>query len=145
MEIDMADEEVVITLRAHHLLCMQGFQGYGYNKDFVDNMYFINSMIDSTPDLLIEIVAVCDDICDKCPNLNENKCSRNPDADKTVRGMDKIVLEKLGLEPGAKLKVEDIIDLVSEHFKQLIDIKDICGDCEWQKECLYYLAKKHNM
>jgi hypothetical protein len=23
-----------IVIRAHHLLCMQGFQGYGYTPDF---------------------------------------------------------------------------------------------------------------
>ena len=30
-----------IRIRAHHLLCMQGFQGYGYNKTFTENMTHI--------------------------------------------------------------------------------------------------------
>ena len=29
---------MLITLRGHHLLCIQGYQGYGYSEKFTDNM-----------------------------------------------------------------------------------------------------------
>ena len=32
-----------LVLRGHHLLCLKGFQGYGYDDDFVENMKLVNS------------------------------------------------------------------------------------------------------
>ena len=32
-----------LTLRGHHLLCLKGFQGYGYDENFVKNMIEVNS------------------------------------------------------------------------------------------------------
>ena len=33
-----------IKLRGHHLLCLQGFQGYAYDDSFVKNMTYINNL-----------------------------------------------------------------------------------------------------
>ncbi len=38
----------IINIRAHHLLCLQGFQGYGYSQDFVRNMAEIIKKIGKT-------------------------------------------------------------------------------------------------
>ena len=31
-------DKKILSIRAHHFLCMQGFQGYGYSEDFIRNM-----------------------------------------------------------------------------------------------------------
>jgi hypothetical protein len=34
----MPNENEVIKLRVHHLLCLQGYQGYGYDECFKKNL-----------------------------------------------------------------------------------------------------------
>ena len=137
----MDKEENVIAIRAHHLLCLQGFQGYGYDKKFVDNLYFILNQIDNNPELELELVAECDDICGKCPNMKEVQCRREPGADERIKKIDRLVLLKLRVEEGARVKVDEIIEMVNDKFKSYSDIDLICGDCEWKKECLFLLSK----
>ena len=50
-----------LVLRGHHLLCLQGFQGYGYDEDFVKNMTEIN-FSRKQKDTLISITNENDDI-----------------------------------------------------------------------------------
>ena len=141
----MTDEPSTIILRAHHLLCMQGFQGYGYDKKFVDNVYFILSQIDDNSELELELVADCDDICMKCPNMKENLCKREPGADEKIKRMDRLVLLKLRVDEGTRVKVDDILEKVNKKFKSHSDIELICSDCEWKKECLFLLSKTFDM
>jgi len=124
---------------------MQGFQGYGYDKSFVNNLYLILSRIDEESDLELELVAVCDDICVKCPNMKEGQCSREPGSDEKMKEIDRFVLEKLGIEPGSRVRVDEIIESVNDRFKNHSDIEPICGDCEWKKECLFLLSKAYGM
>jgi hypothetical protein len=143
--ITMADDANVLRIRAHHLLCMQGFQGYGYDKNFVNNLYLIMNQIDNNPDLELELVAEIDEICSKCPNNKDEECLREPGAEEKIKKLDGLVLKKLGLEAGARVKVDEIIDMINEQFKSYSDIEPVCGDCEWKKECLFLLSKTFNM
>ena len=58
-----------LTLRGHHLLCLQGFQGYGYDDKFVKNMSYINNLRKSE-NTTVSITNKADDICRCCPNLS---------------------------------------------------------------------------
>ena len=62
-----------IKLRGHHLLCLQGFQGYGYNDSFVKNMTYINNLRKSE-NTTITITNKADYICRCCPNLKNDLC-----------------------------------------------------------------------
>ena len=73
-----------IRLRAHHLLCLQGFQGYGYNKEFIQNLYEILQRFDTEPKLEIQVITECDDICMKCPYNKDNVCSKEPDSEEKI-------------------------------------------------------------
>ncbi len=124
-----------IKIRAHHLLCMQGFQGYGYSQDFVANMAQVVKDINSSPDLKIEIIAECDVICSHCPYNKEGLCKKNPDSAIELKNIDMQILKKLGLRNGAKVKAKDIFSLIKTKLKDS-DIEYICGDCEWKEKCL---------
>ena len=65
-----------IRIRAHHLLCMQGFQGYGYSKDFERHMGMIITFLNSNPSTAIQIITSVDEICSKCPYCVEGKCAK---------------------------------------------------------------------
>lgn len=93
-----------IYLRAHHLLCLQGYQGYGYDEKFKKNMdkvfYQLNinnnknnyNTTDNNEDNrdnkdngnkdndkciknIIILTDYPDDLCNYCPNLIDDKCA----------------------------------------------------------------------
>ena len=82
-----------LTLRGHHLLCLKGFQGYGYDEEFTKNMTEINSKR-KLPDTTISLIASADDICSCCPNLKNNLCENKSQNERIVK-MDEEVLKKL--------------------------------------------------
>ena len=82
-----------LVLRGHHLLCLKGFQGFGYNEDFVENMTKVNSLrkLDSTT---VTLTNHADDLCTHCPNLKDNLCKDNAH-NEIIRKMDDEVLKKI--------------------------------------------------
>ncbi|HEX3014471.1 MAG TPA: DUF1284 domain-containing protein [Methanobacterium sp.] len=66
-----------MKIRAHHLLCMQGFQGYGYSEDFSKNMAEIIEILQNFPKHKIEIIAGTDVICAFCPYNINGSCQEN--------------------------------------------------------------------
>lgn len=132
-----------IKLRAHHLLCLQGFQGYGYNQEYIQNLKAIFHRFDTEPDLTIVVITECDDVCAKCPFNKDGVCSKEPDSAWKVKDMDLRVLKKIRLKEGQKGTADELIDLVNEKLKDINDVQPICGDCEWKKDCLWYISKVH--
>jgi hypothetical protein len=127
-----------IKLRGHHLLCLQGFQGYGYSEDFVLNMADINEKRKSK-DCKITLSNNADDICSCCPNLNDNYCE-NKKQNEIIVKMDDEVLSKLDVK-----KEHDAIELFEEaslKFNTLKSVENICNDCKWAEECLFYKKLK---
>ncbi|MCD1294223.1 DUF1284 domain-containing protein [Methanocella sp. CWC-04] len=120
-----------IPLRAHHLLCMLGFQGVGYTAEFIKNFYKVKRMIDQNPDMEIEVVDSCDVICLACPNAQGEDCFKGGlKLDSTVKEMDRRVMNKLGIKPGDRFKAKDLYTLIKEKIRPE-DFKDICRGCEW--------------
>ena len=62
-----------LILRGHHLLCLKGFQGYGYDEKFTKNLTNVN-LKRKSPDTIIQLTNTPDDICKDCPNLKNNVC-----------------------------------------------------------------------
>jgi hypothetical protein len=129
-----------MKIRAHHLLCMQGFQGYGYNEDFSENMSKVIKNLKSSPEQKIKIVTECDVICLYCPHNKKEKC-KNILSNWIIKRMDRKVLKKLGLEVGTNISAFSIFSLVNERFKTYSDIQDICGDCKWNEKCLWFISR----
>jgi hypothetical protein len=133
-----------VQLRAHHLLCIQGFQGYGYSRDFTDNMARVTRCIKTNPDLPVEIVGSCDVICGACPHNREDMCVREEGSQQKVSNMDRQVLEKLGLREGETIRAGDISRLTGTKL-QNSDIEEICGGCDWKKTCLFFASRCGNL
>ena len=118
-----------IEIRGHHLLCIQGFQGYGYNKNFIMNMKEVVNKLKSAPELRIKMTDKCDDICAPCPHKVKDECSKE-----IVKSMDLQVLKDLGIKVGEKVKIKDIVAKIKSNSQKF---RMVCKSCEWQKVCLF--------
>ena len=123
-----------IKLRGHHLLCLQGFQGYGYSEDFVSNMTKINKLRKSN-NTIITLTNEHDDICASCPNLTNNICENEKQND-LIKKMDEEVLSKLDINK--EYNALDLFNEVSLIFNTEKSIENICVECKWKEKCLFY-------
>lgn len=115
----------MIFLRPHHILCIQQFKGYGYNEEFIKNMFNILHKIKKEQ---VFIKTNFDDICKKCPNLLNNVCI----LDSEIMLLDNRVLSILNLDLNKPLDLNKI-------FITKEDFINICSPCSWYKKgfCKY--------
>jgi uncharacterized protein len=127
----MAETPKRLRVRAHHLLCMHGFQGLGYSEKFVQNMGEICRQVQAEPALEIEVVDTPDDICVPCPFIGGGCCSREgTEAGQTTKELDRRVLEKLAISPGRVFSRDEILALVLAKISP-DDLEVLCEGCEW--------------
>ena len=128
-----------MKIRAHHLLCMKGFQGYGYNEDFIKNMTKIVETLQNFPKDKIEIIAGSDVICACCPYDIDGICQESQGSNEKIRSIDVKVLKKLEIPAGSILEVEEIFNIINKKLKTHLDVEEICRDCKWNEKCLWFL------
>lgn len=126
----------IIRIRAHHLLCLQGFQGYGYNPDFIQGMNEILRILKSDPSPIIEIVTNADSICSICPNLVEEECV---DYHK-IRTMDLNIIKTTSLDENQILTFKTALEIIDKDLNSE-SIKTICAGCVWMDKCLFFINK----
>ncbi|MBE6500063.1 MAG: DUF1284 domain-containing protein [Methanobrevibacter thaueri] len=129
-----------LTLRGHHLLCLKGFQGYGYDEDFTKNMTCINIKrkdIETT----VNIVDYGDDICKYCPNLVNGICE-NEKQNERIISMDREVLNKL--DSGKEYNSVELFNKIDDIFNSKESVSKICFNCLWHDECLFYQKLSNN-
>ncbi|WP_405266942.1 DUF1284 domain-containing protein [Methanobrevibacter sp.] len=129
-----------LFLRGHHLLCLKGFQGYGYDESFTKNMTEINN-IRKQSQTTIALTNSPDDICKCCPNLMDNLC-KNQLHDKMIVQMDDEVLKKLDMsKEHDSIELFEKIDLI---FNTEESVSKICFNCLWHDKCLFYQKLQNN-
>jgi hypothetical protein len=126
----------IIKIRAHHLLCFQGFQGYGYNKDFIMKMEEILRILKSDPSPNIEIVTNADAVCSICPNLVEKECVDHL----KIKKMDLNVIKSISLEENQILTFKTALQIIDDELSSEA-IKTICTGCVWMDKCLFFINK----
>lgn len=126
-----SDSSPPIRLRAHTLLCLQGFRGMGYSSEFVDNMTAIHRTLSDHPESLIEVLDVPDAVCGACPHRQPSGCSLNGDrSEEEMKDQDHAVLQTLGLQVGSRLRWQDVLDRIRASVDG-DDLPTICGNCRW--------------
>ena len=123
-----------MKLRGHHLLCILGFQGYGYSEDFVLNMARINELRKSDK-TTIKLINRPDDICSACPNLKDDVCENKMQNENIVK-MDNEVLSQFNINQ--EYNAIDLFNEVVLKFNTLKSVENICNDCKWAEKCLFY-------
>jgi hypothetical protein len=106
LETDSKHESAPLKIRAHHLCCIQGFQGYGYSPAFVANMRAVISDLEALPSRPLRLITECDAICISCPSKRE--CTiQESHLSRRIRQMDLVVLEKLRIEDGTVVNADE--------------------------------------
>ena len=95
------------------MLCIQGFQGYGYSSDFASNLGKVKKLL-YEDDPNVAIITDIDDICALCPNYSMGRCK---EFGSEVIGMDKKVLEITGIENGTIITFKEAIGKINDAFR----------------------------
>lgn len=120
-----------MILRAHHLLCIFGFKGFGYSEEFGAKMARIAGQLRFSPHIVVKVVYKPDEICASCPFLKDGGCrQKGAQSEEDVRRRDYAVIDKLGLATGDRLPWADIAARVKSMVRPE-DLDAICGDCQW--------------
>ena len=122
---------MAVSLRPHHGMCFQFYEGKGYNADFTDHMGKIIRRLTDAPCQPVTLRASADVVCENCPNLREGVCA---DGEK-VRRYDEAVLRLCGLRDGDTVPYADFLAAVREHVISAGLRGKICGDCCWNTIC----------
>ena len=129
-----------LILRGHHLLCLKGFQGYGYSEEFTENMIEINTKRKSEG-MTIHLTNSPDDICKSCPNLKNGLCEDELQNNRIV-SMDNEVLKKLDASNDYDaIELFEKIDII---FNTKENVSKICFNCMWHDKCLFYQKLSNN-
>ncbi len=123
-----------LVLRGHHLLCLKGFQGYGYDETFIENMIDINSKrkLSSTS---VKLTNSCDDICKACPKLENGLCE-NEIQNRRIVEMDDEVLKKI--DASKEYGAVELFEMIDSTFNSKESVSEICSNCMWHEKCLFY-------
>ncbi len=118
-----------LRLRAHNLLCIQGFVGKGYSPEFVANMASVIDQLE--PETEVTLLTEPDVLCAACPNLSDSGCALHGDgSERGIASQDRDVLGRLGLHSGAVVTWSDIVERIRKNVAP-DDLDEICGTCPW--------------
>ncbi|WP_457591698.1 DUF1284 domain-containing protein [Geoglobus sp.] len=114
-------------LRGHHLICLNFFSGEGYSQDFVENLRMIISQED------IEVIFGADDVCGRCPYLNDGVCSYSENAEEEITELDQMAYNLLGVYPGQTTTWREIRKKLPGIMKKWKEFA--CQECDWKAVC----------
>ncbi len=129
---------IITKVRAHHLLCMQGFQGYGYNDNFVSYLKNVIERFKANPNMIIQVVDYCDVICSGCPHQVEHMCNESTDSEYQIKTMNLNVLKYTGIQSNSIGTIQEMQNRINNTFKNQKQLVDVCGDCQWSEKCIWY-------
>jgi len=144
----MQEKDNIIELRAHHLLCLQGYQGYGYDMKFKENLEEkLNALKNNNTKVIL--TSSPDDLCKKCPKLRENICigdskslNDSLENNEKIVKMDLAILKEINLETNKEYLFKSLIKIVNNVFLNRRDLKNICKYCSWTDKCLWYQSRE---
>ena len=120
----------MLLLRPHHINCIFFYKGLGYNDDCVTGMNSVLSLIKNTPNVKINLIVNCDNLCARCPNMLTNKvCISN----ENVTKLDHNTLKVYDLKENQEYTFTEIINTIYKNFDRA-KFHKICSSCNWYKE-----------
>lgn len=126
-----------VKLRYHHVMCIHTYSGHGYDERFSENIEKIIKVLKEDSNINIRFVDNCDDICEACPNRNEEYCI----GEKSIREKDSRVKKYFNLDKKSIDTYNDLVEEIKPTFSRLRDISEVCGQCDFKKLCNNVLPK----
>ncbi len=118
-----------VRLRAHHLICLFGWRGEGYSREFTDNFNAVVSRLSDSA--LVELVDGADDICAACPKLAPGDCGAGDPGLADPAAIDARVLDCLGLDVGGVYSFGSLVEAVRTRIAPQA-LSAICRGCAWE-------------
>ncbi|MBL6974945.1 MAG: DUF1284 domain-containing protein [Deltaproteobacteria bacterium] len=126
-----------MKLRPHHLFCVQGFQGKGYADDYTDNLQRIADAVAANPRLEVDVVDGPDDVCARCPYLEDGVCHWEEAGEEAVRAHDAALLAVLGLRDGQVTSIDEVRHRFRGEPAVAAEVRRQCSTCAWLKDCAF--------
>jgi hypothetical protein len=134
------NEIETIEIRAHSLLCLQGYRGLGYSPEFIEKMDEVTDWLHNNPASMVRLLDAPDIFCRVCPNLVDERCVSSDsgldgfhlDSPDSSTVMDRKVLARLGFEKNKTYMWSDILFAIAENITSA-DMDDLCGECRWRE------------
>jgi hypothetical protein len=118
-----------MRLRAHNLLCIQGFVGKGYDDAFVANMTRVVELLEEST--MVTVLAAPDALCDACPHLQGSGCELHGEGTEArIVHQDRDVAARLRIAAGETLPWGEIVARIARSVAPE-DLASICGACPW--------------
>jgi hypothetical protein len=130
----------MINLRPHHLFCVLGFRGKGYNPDFTENMGRISDVVKNDHRLPITVTFGPDDICALCPHLKDEKCSWGEAGEEVVQEHDMALVHAFGLKKGKQITVAELFSTLESSPSVREVVLSKCSSCPWKDDCAFFDA-----
>ena len=119
------------SLRPHHGMCFQFYEGKGYSHDFTDHMGKVIKDFTDDPGQEVCLSVAVDIVCENCPNNKAGECVSR---DKVTR-YDEEVLRICGISNGDVMPYASFLTLVRVKITDAGLRSSICGDCCWDTVC----------
>lgn len=128
----MSEEETVIKLRPHHLLCMLTYIGKGYSKAFTTNFTLLVDEFNKG-DIEIKLIEGPDDICR--PRLSDPLDKDCHCLDQDIVEQDAMALKDLNLNYGDQFTLSKDLIVQNRTLFQQNKIRKACTTCPWYDLC----------
>ena len=125
----------MVRLRAHHLMCIQGFRGHGYDPAFTAHLGRIAAAVALDPSAPVTVVDGVDDVCAGCPNRAGEACAWPGGGEEDVRRHDALVMDAIGLRPGDSTSFAAVADRLRREPTALEAVLASCRACRWAGVC----------
>ena len=123
---------VNITLRTHHIICMQSFIGKGYSKEFTENFsHILRYLKQNNNQKCIRLVSCCDDICKYCPNRTNNNQCKNELFIKHLDNSYKLICNFSYIK---QYSLDEINTIINNNLT-INKFNTICNKCQWFGIC----------
>lgn len=122
-----------ISLRPHHLLCLKGYKGLNYNQTQIMEWSKVSLELEKNSDIDILIIDSCDDLCQKCPAIVNNKNLRCKT--QSVEKLDNAIKSLIGIVAGNTYKYKELTNKLNE-IMTFDKHKNFCSNCCWWKKGL---------